>query len=77
MSIAFDLFGGGPYIGVRDGRILKYLRLTKSFQNFAYTSPNRTSAFCDGTNDLDKYSVCGFPTGLGFNYLTVRKAILL
>lgn len=40
-SVAFDLLGGGPYTGVSDGRILKYIRLTKSFVDFAYTSPNR------------------------------------
>ncbi|KAL3522398.1 hypothetical protein ACH5RR_015232 [Cinchona calisaya] len=69
-SLAFDFLGEGPYTGVSDGRILKYIRLTESFIDFAYTSPNRTRAFCDGTTSLDKSPICGLPLGLGFNYFT-------
>ncbi|XP_027169192.1 protein STRICTOSIDINE SYNTHASE-LIKE 12-like [Coffea eugenioides] len=69
-SLAFNLLGEGPYTGVSDGRILKYIRLTKSFVDFAYTSPNRTRAFCDGTTSLDKSPTCGLPLGLDFDYFT-------
>ncbi|KAL3512325.1 hypothetical protein ACH5RR_025042 [Cinchona calisaya] len=71
-SLAFDLLNEGPYTGTTDGRILKYISLIKSFQNFAYTSVNRTNAFCDGTTDIDKSPICGFPTGLGYNYISQK-----
>ena len=44
-AIAFDLFGGGPYVGVADGRILKWLDPDDGFVDFAYTSPNRYNHF--------------------------------
>ncbi|CAI9113426.1 OLC1v1014029C1 [Oldenlandia corymbosa var. corymbosa] len=63
-GFTFDLFNGGPYIGVVDGRILKYNKLRRTFEDFAYTSPDRTSAFCDGTTDFNKLQTCGYPFGL-------------
>lgn len=30
----------------------------------------RTSAFCDGTNNLDYGPICGLPAGLNFNLFT-------
>ncbi|CAI9113425.1 OLC1v1014028C1 [Oldenlandia corymbosa var. corymbosa] len=63
-SFTFGLFNEGPYIGVVDGRILKYNKLSRTFEDFAYTSPDRTSAFCDGTTDFNKLQTCGFPAGL-------------
>jgi len=39
-SVAFDRNGGGPYVGVSDGRILKYVG-RKGFEEYGYTAPNR------------------------------------
>lgn len=39
-SLAFDRNGGGPYVGVSDGRILKYVG-PRGFQEYGYTSPTR------------------------------------
>ncbi|GJY39929.1 six-bladed beta-propeller, TolB-like protein, partial [Tanacetum coccineum] len=69
-SVAFDLGGGGPYVTVADGRILKWQGSNIGFVDFAYTSPNRTKELCDGTNDLDLGPICGRPLALSFDYRT-------
>jgi sugar lactone lactonase YvrE len=70
-SFAFDYFGKGPYTTVADGRILKYTGHKKGFVEYAYTSPNRTRAICDGTNHTATLGpICGRPLGLGFYYRT-------
>ncbi|KAL7223207.1 hypothetical protein ACSBR1_024800 [Camellia fascicularis] len=46
-SVAFNFLGGGPYVGVADGRILKWLGLGFGFVEFATTSPKRTKELCD------------------------------
>ncbi|KAJ9537331.1 hypothetical protein OSB04_030064 [Centaurea solstitialis] len=69
-SAAFDRQGGGPYVTVADGRILKWQDPTIGFVDFAYTSPNRTKQLCDGTNDLKLGPTCGRPLALSFNYKT-------
>ena len=40
-SSAFDLLGGGPYVSVQDGRILKYEEATACFVEFAFDAPTR------------------------------------
>lgn len=40
-SVALDRFNQGPYVGVSDGKILKYNGPNVGFQDFAYTSPTR------------------------------------
>lgn len=40
-SMAFDSKGHGPYTGISDGRIVKYLGSKKGFVDFATTSANR------------------------------------
>ncbi|XP_019189673.1 PREDICTED: protein STRICTOSIDINE SYNTHASE-LIKE 11-like [Ipomoea nil] len=65
---AFDPRGGGPYTGVRDGRILKFSN--GNFVDFAITSPFRTKEKCDGTNGTNLLSICGRPLGLDFNRRT-------
>ncbi|KAK9065615.1 hypothetical protein SSX86_015016 [Deinandra increscens subsp. villosa] len=69
-SAAFDRAGEGPYVTVADGRILKWKGPATGFVDFAYTSPNRTKKFCDGTDDLDLGPICGRPVALSFNYKT-------
>ncbi|KAB5524576.1 hypothetical protein DKX38_022325 [Salix brachista] len=55
------------YTGVSDGRVLRYQPLT-GFTYFAFTSPNRTIAFCDGTTDDPvKGPICGRPFGLAYD----------
>ncbi|KAB1212814.1 Strictosidine synthase 1 [Morella rubra] len=69
-SLAFDLKGGGPYTGVSDGRILKYQGPSLGFKDFAYTSPNRSKAVCDGASDPNLQATCGRPVGIGYYYRT-------
>ncbi|KAK0575172.1 hypothetical protein LWI29_034992 [Acer saccharum] len=40
-SIAFDCHGKGPYVGVSDGRILKWQGSPPGWTQFAITSSNR------------------------------------
>lgn len=40
-SAAFDAAGGGPYVSVTDGRVLKWDSTLNVFVEFAYTAPNR------------------------------------
>ncbi|KAM7475419.1 hypothetical protein LguiB_022662 [Lonicera macranthoides] len=69
-SVALDPLGGGPYVAVADGRVLKWLGPTIGFVDFATTSPNRTKQQCDGTTDPNLGFMCGRPLGFSFNSLT-------
>ena len=40
-SVAFDCHGKGPYVGVSDGRILKWQEADRAWTEFAVTSPRR------------------------------------
>lgn len=40
-SIAFDCHRKGPYVGVSDGRILRWQGARLGWRPFAYTSPSR------------------------------------
>lgn len=44
-SIAFDCRGKGPYVGVSDGRILKWQGPCRGWTEFAFTSPTRQAIF--------------------------------
>ncbi|XP_062158737.1 protein STRICTOSIDINE SYNTHASE-LIKE 12-like [Alnus glutinosa] len=68
-SFAFDLFGG-PYVGVQDGRILKYEGPTIGFVDFAFDTPTRSKTVCDGQTNDSLGPTCGRPFGLDFNILT-------
>ncbi|XP_050238811.2 protein STRICTOSIDINE SYNTHASE-LIKE 11-like [Mercurialis annua] len=65
-STAFDAHGQGPYTGVADGRILKYQAPNVGFQDYAFDTPNRSKAVCDGNSNPILGNVCGRPLGLGF-----------
>ncbi|XP_020228238.1 protein STRICTOSIDINE SYNTHASE-LIKE 12 [Cajanus cajan] len=70
-SVAFDRNGGGPYVSVSDGRILKYVGPAEGFKEYAYTSPNRNKTICDGLTDFSELqATCGRPLGLRFNHQT-------
>ncbi|XP_039069292.1 protein STRICTOSIDINE SYNTHASE-LIKE 10-like [Hibiscus syriacus] len=69
-SIAFDCKNEGPYVGVSDGRILKWQGLNLGWKEFAVTSPNRDKKVCDGATNIDLEPTCGRPLGLKFNRKT-------
>lgn len=65
-SVVFDRYGGGPYTGISDGRIIKWLANERRWTNFAITTPNRNG--CEGPQDhIPMESRCGRPLGLNFN----------
>ncbi|XP_027102931.2 protein STRICTOSIDINE SYNTHASE-LIKE 2 [Coffea arabica] len=65
-SVVFDRYGGGPYTGISDGRIIRWLSSERRWTNFAITTPNRNS--CEGPQDhIPTESRCGLPLGLSFN----------
>ncbi|CAA7060545.1 unnamed protein product [Microthlaspi erraticum] len=64
-SLAWDPQGEGPYVGVTDGRILKWRGLGLGWVEFAYTSPLR--------GNCSKHEVvptCGRPLGVRFEQKT-------
>ncbi|KAK4753535.1 hypothetical protein SAY87_001639 [Trapa incisa] len=65
-SIAFDCRGQGPYVGVSDGRILKWHR--KHWTDLSLSCRNRK--LCDGSTRGDMEPTCGRPLGLKFNNKT-------
>lgn len=44
-SVAFDPLGGGPYVGISDGRIIKWQENEKRWISFAMTSTNRYKVY--------------------------------
>ncbi|KAL8154398.1 hypothetical protein V2J09_012158 [Rumex salicifolius] len=80
-SIAFDCHGGGPYVGVSDGRILKWRPSLKNspvdypnWTEFAHTSPNWTRK-CRESLDDKQEAHCGRPLGLKFHKMTCQLYI--
>nr|XP_043616322.1 protein STRICTOSIDINE SYNTHASE-LIKE 11-like [Erigeron canadensis] len=69
------VFSEGPFTTVTDGRILKWQGPNVGFVDFAYTSPQRTKQFCDGTTDREKGPICGRPLALSFDPVTGRLYI--
>ncbi|KAK4786100.1 hypothetical protein SAY86_002789 [Trapa natans] len=63
-SMAFDCRGRGPYVGVSDGRILKWRGHLRRWGEYT----NRT--LCDGTKDPKVEKLCGRPLGLKFDNRT-------
>ncbi|XP_022718023.1 protein STRICTOSIDINE SYNTHASE-LIKE 10-like [Durio zibethinus] len=66
-SIAFDCKGEGPYVGVSDGRILKWQRQSLGWKEFAIPSPIRKRKLCDGSANPSLEPICGRPLGLKFS----------
>ncbi|KAH0747448.1 hypothetical protein KY285_009105 [Solanum tuberosum] len=65
-SFAFDPHGDGPYTGISDGRIIKWLQNETRWFDFALTSPNRDG--CEGFHDHSTSEhKCGRPLGLEFD----------
>jgi sugar lactone lactonase YvrE len=67
-SLAFDPTGGGPYVGVSDGRILKWQGDSLGWTDFAFTSPHRDGCSRPFAPELEH--VCGRPLGLRFDKKT-------
>lgn len=67
-SLAFDPNGGGPYVGVADGRILKWQGHERGWVDFAVTSSQRKD--CILPLALEMEHVCGRPLGLRFEKKT-------
>ncbi|KAG5386274.1 hypothetical protein IGI04_037744 [Brassica rapa subsp. trilocularis] len=67
-SIAFDPSGEGPYVGVSDGRVLKWRGESLGWSDFAYTSANREKCVRPFAPELEH--VCGRPLGLRFDEKT-------
>ncbi|XP_021897862.1 protein STRICTOSIDINE SYNTHASE-LIKE 10-like [Carica papaya] len=66
-SIAFDCNGRGPYVGVSDGRILRWEGAEIGWTEFAVPSINRDRKACDGSTDPKREQLCGRPLGLKFS----------
>ncbi|VVB05945.1 unnamed protein product [Arabis nemorensis] len=64
-SLDFDPNGEGPYVGVTDGRILKWRGEELGWVEFAYTSPHRENCSRD-----EVVPSCGRPLGLSFHKKT-------
>ncbi|KAL8142984.1 hypothetical protein V2J09_016016 [Rumex salicifolius] len=71
-SIAFDSDGDGPYVGVSNGRILKWDHTARRWQDFAFTSADRSCN--EGYSRLHDHEeaehTCGRPLGLRFHITT-------
>ncbi|KAL6873423.1 hypothetical protein ACP4OV_013505 [Aristida adscensionis] len=69
-SVAFDGRGGGPYVGVSDGRVLRWGGAGAGWTTFAY-SPSYAKNNCSSTpSELPTAateSSCGRPLGLRFH----------
>uniref|UniRef100_A0A0E0F952 Strictosidine synthase conserved region domain-containing protein n=1 Tax=Oryza meridionalis TaxID=40149 RepID=A0A0E0F952_9ORYZ len=70
-SVAFDGDGGGPYTGVSDGRVLKWLSLERRWveHSSAVIEPHLLDS-CRGSKDTKREQECGRPLGLKFNSKT-------
>ncbi|KAL8162960.1 hypothetical protein V2J09_014449 [Rumex salicifolius] len=67
-SLAFDPNGDGPYTGVADGRILKWLHDDRTWKDFAFTSSQRKD--CTRAFAPEMEHICGRPLGLRFDKKT-------
>ncbi|KAH9625211.1 hypothetical protein KSS87_003591 [Heliosperma pusillum] len=72
--IAFDCKGHGPYVGISDGRILKWRGHHKGWKTFAVTAQNRSDS-CDGLSHSPLEKECGRPLGLRFDKKTCELYI--
>ncbi|CAH9082232.1 unnamed protein product, partial [Cuscuta europaea] len=74
-SIAFDCTEKGPYVGVSDGRILRWEESAGDWAKFAIMTHNRNRQLCDGISDARREPFCGRPLGLKFHPKTCELYI--
>ncbi|CAH8265541.1 unnamed protein product [Arabidopsis lyrata] len=68
-SFVFDFSGDGPYTGLSDGRIVKWLANDSRWIDFAVTTSTREG--CEGPHEHQRTEhVCGRPLGLAFDKST-------
>ncbi|EOA27334.1 hypothetical protein CARUB_v10023450mg [Capsella rubella] len=68
-SFVFDISGDGPYTGLSDGRIVKWLANDSRWIDFAVTTSTREG--CEGPHEHQRTEhVCGRPLGLAFDKST-------
>ncbi|XAR69585.1 Strictosidine synthase [Bertholletia excelsa] len=67
--LEFDRHGDGPYTGISDGRIIKWVEKEGRWIDFAVTTPARKA--CQGPRDHEQNEhICGRPLGLRFHQKT-------
>ncbi|XP_047318842.1 protein STRICTOSIDINE SYNTHASE-LIKE 10-like [Impatiens glandulifera] len=72
-SLTFDANGEGPYTGVSDGRILKWLQFERRWSDFAAVNASPSREGCGGPSPCEHVKmehICGRPLGLSFNKRT-------
>ncbi|CAG7873704.1 hypothetical protein BRARA_E00215 [Brassica rapa] len=68
-SFAFDFYGDGPFTGLSDGRIVKWIANESRWMDFAVTTPTREG--CEGPHEHQRTEhECGRPLGLAFEKST-------
>lgn len=67
-SLAFDPNGDGPYTGVADGRVLKWVPDERAWKDFAFTSSQRKECIRPFAPEMEH--ICGRPLGLRFDRKT-------
>ncbi|KAF6176773.1 hypothetical protein GIB67_020495 [Kingdonia uniflora] len=72
-SLEFDLMGRGPYTGLADGRVVRWMGENAGWETFALVTPNWTEKLCANGVESTKSKQsklehqCGRPLGLRFN----------
>ncbi|AQL07828.1 strictosidine synthase [Zea mays] len=72
-SIEFDLQGRGPYAGLADGRVVRWMGEEAGWETFAVMNPDWSEEVCaNGVNSTtrkqhEKEEFCGRPLGLRFH----------
>ncbi|CAN6348982.1 unnamed protein product [Urochloa humidicola] len=65
-SVVFGGGGGGPFTGVSDGRVLRWLPEERRWQEHSCSAPELLDS-CRGSQDPGREHECGRPLGLKFN----------
>ncbi|XP_066339238.1 protein STRICTOSIDINE SYNTHASE-LIKE 10-like isoform X3 [Miscanthus floridulus] len=69
-SLAFDPAGGGPYAGVSDGRVLRWVPGERRWEEHSSSCAPELLDSCRGSQDPGREHECGRPLGLKFNHDT-------
>lgn len=76
-SLEFDIHGHGPYTGLADGRVVRWMgHLNRGWETFAYVTTNWSEKLCANGVESSTYKqwknepICGRPLGLRFDTKT-------